>query len=642
MGISNRRQKQDARVTERKTLFLDLPEHIITYIVDCCRQREVCQLSLTCKNLNQVATNKLYRHLYFIELNRRIPTQRGQSSSRYEVYHDRDRHEHLRQKWTTVLLSYGHDLYSFAESETQAHRLLRSLKENRRLFLKIKFIYTTDFQFLMFNFKTCFTNEYHSGYRKLQIFSKIQFISVDSLAHIFDLVCHPGGDSLGRGLVHSSVSGGVSLCATNHETKFIQSFGHHRFINKPMWPPQLKELMILYNSTEMIEFPIPPSFLKILQQQIRKLSILSMHKLGLKVFEKLASMVAAGDTQKLWLDAFAISHVHGNSRCLKTSFLEDIFHYEAEKEMSLDFSLLDTMIDVPELQELELRIGCNHCYKREEFDENPECLCIESFFKDLGVALTKDPNKLERLAVMKVCDNVVYNTTGLATFKESLISIFQPSICSNLKYLYLNLNCDCYHCQLTKLKLNLLTRHDETIEVSLYGRNQIVDFAERIFDHFSIILSVIKASDFHKNHHPDFTGSYNEYTDYTPHAYSKSYTSKASNGDVITLHNIFRHHEVEQMFPYKHPKCYCKKNDLRLIITMLVHELRHDVEYFVDKLPKLKVLILNEIYFEVQSYFDELIGETVKFGEAVCDNYYDFSKPETSRFSLNSDSLNSV
>lgn len=158
--------------------------------------------------------------------------------------------------------------------------------------------------------------------------------------------------------------------------------------------------------------------------KVSDLHILSVHNLGFLFLRQLRHCF--GSRLFPHLETFSINHIHGQTTGMDRFNFNSL--YDLSMEMELSTHELVQCIDIAQLRNLELNIGCNHIYcprsnnvlpLLDEVDEEEYCGCLPRFFTKLGTILCEFES-LESISISKMGHLVVTNPYSMFHFKRTL------------------------------------------------------------------------------------------------------------------------------------------------------------------------------------------------------------------------------
>jgi len=177
-------------------------------------------------------------------------------------------------------------------------------------------------------------------------------------------------------------------------------------------------------------------------RRLNKLHISSVHNLGMNFLERIKADLGNDVFQ---VNELLISHLHG--QLSSSSRFDFSREYDPTREKELDFSLIKDLFKLEYLQNLELKIGCNHIScpvprQNISFNEstNAGCDCLVRFFGGFHDSV-RVMRRLNRLSISRTGQSIVINPCGFYIFKLQLVHLFLTPF-ESLKTLVLDTNAE--------------------------------------------------------------------------------------------------------------------------------------------------------------------------------------------------------
>lgn len=367
----------------------DLPNDVLDYILIRLGQEDLISLNLTCRDFYTICNKRLYANIYITN-----KTTRERKDEKKNAY---------LWNWTVLKSSLSPDRSSLKKFEG-------SLNFNRELASYIQEIITDDVSFILFKLKFWY-KKYFSATNNLKkvYFGNIPLsqlnIAYEDLYNFYKL---PGINVTTLQLKNLS-----DLLAISESLKVItvKSLNFHLLDIKDV---ENENIALLERQKQKL--------LEIFEN-VNELNIVSVHDLALRFIKFLTKLL---NTEAIFknLKRFSMNHNHGqmNNQFNFSSM------YPLEKEMELDFQIIQDAIDVSKIESLTLKIDCNHIYcpisgsdMHFTMSDNIEyCNCLERFFCQFKSAKLQ---MLSNLSLTRLGQSAINNPFSLFYFKAHLKSL---------------------------------------------------------------------------------------------------------------------------------------------------------------------------------------------------------------------------
>lgn len=370
----------------------DLPNDILSDIASLLHQFGLVNLSQTCRSLNFVCRQLLYTNIYITEKD-------------YPII------ECISKQSEVSTSFYNWSIINYTNRTLPRLKLFeRSLKENPKLIRLVKKIITDSIKFALFKLKF-WCNSLFQGSNVNEIY--IGNIPLVHFQLIFD------------DLYSAYRSKGILSNLTILQLRHLQDLNDIlKYID--IETTHVTAISFILAEIKSLGLGVDDKkkalglFLK-----LTRLYICSVHHLGLNFLQGMKDDLGDDVFQ---VKELQISHLHGQ---LNGRSRFDFSHeYDSTRERQLDFNVIKGLFKLENLEDIELKIGCNHigCPPRGQnipFDEsiNTGCDCLVRFFGGFHGSVSA-LRHLSRLSITRIGQSIVINPCNFYIFKHQLVHLF--------------------------------------------------------------------------------------------------------------------------------------------------------------------------------------------------------------------------